>query len=178
MVRAWLHLGESREGRDDLRLQIGRWRGLKIENEVARCLCRAHLLWPPRGKGVGRGLHCPGVQRLCAVCWAWGSLNWEDGCSTGKVFSGLRRMLEDSGAGSMGPLCRAGRSPGAEMRYSGSASGAGDGAAQQLMRTWAPTRLWRLLYEPGAWQRARRARRAQRWTWFRGQCHIRPERRR
>eukprot|EP00962_Isochrysis_galbana_P018597 scaffold5365_cov115-Isochrysis_galbana.AAC.11 len=26
-----------------------------------------------------------------------GSLNWEDGRSTGKVFSGLRRMSEDSG---------------------------------------------------------------------------------
>eukprot|EP00962_Isochrysis_galbana_P040588 scaffold14733_cov108-Isochrysis_galbana.AAC.4 len=28
-----------------------------------------------------------------------GSRNWEDGRSTGKVFSGLRRMSEDSGAG-------------------------------------------------------------------------------
>eukprot|EP00962_Isochrysis_galbana_P058085 scaffold30825_cov172-Isochrysis_galbana.AAC.1 len=36
------------------------------------------------------------------------------------------------------------------------------------MGTWALTRLWRLLYEPGAWHRARRARRAQRWTWFQG----------
>eukprot|EP00962_Isochrysis_galbana_P032444 scaffold10659_cov96-Isochrysis_galbana.AAC.7 len=41
-------------------------------------------------------------------------------------------------------------------RYSGSSSGAGDGAAHEDL---TPTRLWRLLYEPGAWQRARRPRR-------------------
>eukprot|EP00962_Isochrysis_galbana_P023597 scaffold7133_cov147-Isochrysis_galbana.AAC.5 len=34
-----------------------------------------------------------------------GSRNWEDGRSTGKVFSGLRRMSEDSGAGTQPGSC-------------------------------------------------------------------------
>eukprot|EP00962_Isochrysis_galbana_P050092 scaffold21556_cov120-Isochrysis_galbana.AAC.5 len=62
---------------------------------------------------------------------------------------------------------QAGR-PAPEEVHSGSSSGAGDGdgaAHEDLGAYAAVAALVRLLYEPGAWQRARRA---QRWTWFRG----------
>eukprot|EP00962_Isochrysis_galbana_P017740 scaffold5109_cov112-Isochrysis_galbana.AAC.6 len=77
--------------------------------------------------------------------------------------------LDSSGSG-RGPgslityLCRAGRSPGAGI---GTADLRAALAMGKVMGTWALTRLWRLLYEPDAWHRARRARTAQRWTWFR-----------
>eukprot|EP00962_Isochrysis_galbana_P025443 scaffold7841_cov128-Isochrysis_galbana.AAC.1 len=58
-----------------------------------------------------------------------GSRNWEDGRSTGKVFSGLRRMSEDSGAGR--PVARR------RKRYSGSSSGAGDGEAHEYLGAYA-----------------------------------------
>eukprot|EP00962_Isochrysis_galbana_P026118 scaffold8075_cov115-Isochrysis_galbana.AAC.11 len=90
-----------------------------------------------------------------------GSRNWEDGRSTGKVFSGLRRMSEDSGAGTQPGSCGpqegipgasldssgSGRGPGSLMssrpvarrrnRYSGSSSGAGDGEGHGYMGAYA-----------------------------------------
>eukprot|EP00962_Isochrysis_galbana_P006873 scaffold1861_cov111-Isochrysis_galbana.AAC.2 len=102
-----------------------------------------------------------GLSGACGVNIG-GSLNWEDGRSTWKVFSGLRRMSEDSGAGTQPGSCGPQEGiPGASLDSSGSgrSPGAGRGTADlraalamgQLMSTWAPTRLWRLLYEPGAW---------------------------
>eukprot|EP00962_Isochrysis_galbana_P012244 scaffold3459_cov119-Isochrysis_galbana.AAC.7 len=53
-----------------------------------------------------------------------GSLNWEDGRSTGKVFSGLRRMSEDSGAGTQPGSCGTQEGiPGASLDSSGSGRG-------------------------------------------------------
>eukprot|EP00962_Isochrysis_galbana_P031015 scaffold10084_cov139-Isochrysis_galbana.AAC.14 len=52
--------------------------------------------------------------------------------------------------GALGPLCRAGRSPGAER---GTADLRAALAMGKLMSTWAPTRLWRLLYEPPSAQK-------------------------
>eukprot|EP00962_Isochrysis_galbana_P028800 scaffold9130_cov124-Isochrysis_galbana.AAC.7 len=90
-----------------------------------------------------------------------GSRNWEDGRSTGKVFSGLRRMSEDSGAGTQPGSCGpqegipgasldssgSGRGPGSLMssrpvarrrnRYSGSSSGAGDGEGHGYLGAYA-----------------------------------------
>eukprot|EP00962_Isochrysis_galbana_P016051 scaffold4589_cov106-Isochrysis_galbana.AAC.5 len=55
-----------------------------------------------------------------------GSRNWEDGRSTGKVFSGLRRMSEDSGAGTQPGSCGPQEGiPGASLDSSGSGRGPG-----------------------------------------------------
>eukprot|EP00962_Isochrysis_galbana_P052024 scaffold23408_cov118-Isochrysis_galbana.AAC.1 len=54
------------------------------------------------------------------------SRNWEDGRSTGKVFSGLRRMSEDSGAGTQPGSCGPQEGiPGASLDSSGSGRGPG-----------------------------------------------------
>eukprot|EP00962_Isochrysis_galbana_P012580 scaffold3560_cov124-Isochrysis_galbana.AAC.1 len=101
----------------------------------------------------------PSALGLSGACG--GSRNWEDGRSTGKVFSGLRRMSEDSGAGTQPGSCGpqegipgasldssgSGRGPGSLMssrpvarrrnRYSGSSSGAGDGEGHGYLGAYA-----------------------------------------